>query len=227
MTKVTLWISRKLSTTFKTSRFYFPVYELSRRFCCGFLDFQRPSYYLFICQCVKQQMAKYTSCHEKSLLLVLLWDGHDGHLIFLPFWKFDYETSTPPVIIGLSARWWSRSSLRTVMRPSRCSAREPLLEHNSQKTKHFFAVKIVICLLTTGILFWCWFGVSPHLDSENPCWNRNIVHNRRNTLISVTNFDNTYRREKRVLEAKTSFAYVYIFLGRGEELLDYGCGTLL
>ena len=145
MTKVTLWISRKLSTTFKTSRFYFPVYELSRRFCYGFLDFQRSSYYLFICQCVKQQMAKDTSCHEKSLLLVFFWDSHDWHIIFLPFWKFDYMTSTPSVIIGLSPRCWS--SLQTVMRPSHCSTRETLFEHNSQK-KHIFAVKIVICLLS-------------------------------------------------------------------------------
>ena len=89
MTKVTLWISRKLSTTFKTSRFYFPVYELSRRFCCGFLDFQRSSYYLFICQCVKQQMAKDTSCHEKSLLLVQL--THDIFAI-LKIWLWDKYT---------------------------------------------------------------------------------------------------------------------------------------
>ena len=119
-------------------RFYFPVYERSRRFCYGFLDFQRSSYYLFICQCVKQQMAKDTSCHEKSLFLVLFWDRllcfddtTDARLIFLPFWKFDYETSTPSVIIGLSPRCWS--SLQTVMRPSHCSTRETLFEHNSQK----------------------------------------------------------------------------------------------
>ena len=56
---------------------------------------------------------------------------YSWHIIFLPFWKFDYETSTPPVIIGLSARWWSR--LQTVMRPSHCSTRETLFEHNSQK----------------------------------------------------------------------------------------------
>ena len=43
------------------------------------------------------------------------------------------------------------------------------------------------------------------------CYNRR----NRNTLISVTNFDNKYRRMKRVLEAKTSFAYEYIFLVRG------------
>ena len=54
---------------------------------------------------------------------------YNWHIIFLPFWKFDYETSTPPVIIGLSARWWSR--LQTVMRPSCCSTRETLFEHNS------------------------------------------------------------------------------------------------
>ena len=44
-----------------------------------------------------------------------------------------------------------------------------------------------------------------------------MVYNRRNrnTLISVTNFDNKYRRMKRVLEAKTSFACEYIFLVRG------------
>ena len=50
---------------------------------------------------------------------------------------------------------------------------------------------------------------------KNVCYNRR----NRNTLISVTNFDNKYRRMKRVLEAKTSFAYEYIFLVRGGEEL--------